>query len=173
MQGAESLYHIDVEEPPLCDVLRALEFMHADVPALDLARCSALTYARTAHFLDMRRLAEDVIARASEVLLAMDSPEPDPEEGAAVASDQRGRSSAHSSDECATTSTSTSLKSGEWDTKNSTTTRSSCRGSSSSRVRFHDERGVMSPWDAIAVLTLLGDPQQALQLVSLKKWYQR
>ena len=32
---------------------------------------------------------------------------------------------------------------------------------------------LLSPWDAIAALTLLGDPQEALALVSLKQWYQR
>ena len=51
VSGTETHYHIDIEQPPECDVLKALQFMHADTPLLDLEHCSALCYAHTAHFL--------------------------------------------------------------------------------------------------------------------------
>lgn len=141
VSGTDTHYHIDIEEPPECDVLKALQFMHADVPALDLSHCTALSYAHTAHFLDMRRLGDEVVACASAVLHTM-------------------------------ATTSPLLSPG--------TDKNCSRSSSGDDGDVGDSSPAdpplppqISPWDAIAALTLLGDPQHALGRVNLQEWYQR
>jgi hypothetical protein len=169
VSGTDSHYHIDVEEPPNCDVLKALQFMHADVPALDLQHCSALRYAHTAHFLDMRRLSEEVVECAAAVIRSMAASvrEKDSDEDAPHGSDS---ASIAASKEDSRTGSSSNTSCGTSVSDFTTTTRSNSRISGDSGLV---PPRLMSPWDAIAVLTLLGDSQQALPLVSLKLWYQR
>ena len=150
--------------------------MHADVPRLNLALCSVLRYAHTAHFLHMRRLAEEVVGCASGVLRDM----------AAAASLSSVSSSEPRSQHDTDTDTDTEL---ETDAETEAELELSsgqhrgvdqdhsggAGGGSGGSGGGGSGGGVapLSPWDAIAALTLLGDPQQVLSLVSLKQWYTR
>jgi hypothetical protein len=159
VSGADTHYHIDIEEPPECDVLQALRFMHADVPALDLPHCSALRYAHTAHFLDMRRLGQEVIGCASEVIRAMAAPAPPP----ASARGSSGPGLPLQANQAGCQPPSTSSSDSDSDSKSKADRGGGGGGGG----------GALSPWDAIAALTLLGDPQKVLALVSLRHWYER
>lgn len=156
VSGADTHYHIEVEEPPNCNVLKALEFMHADVPSLELEKCSALAYANTAHFLDMRRLSEEVISCASSVIRTVGF------EGDAINNYPQGTS----------TEGNKVSQRGDGDSR-SPTCNSTTPSNDRCRTRNNKVKRLVSPWDAIAALTLLGDPQKVLELVDLKSWYQR
>ncbi len=119
-------YHIDIEEPPQCNVLKALEFMHSDSLTLDFHQCAALTYAHTAHFLHMSRLRSEVVKSAAFLIRTLARE--------AVASRPSAESAGALSD---------------------------------------TDRPFLTAWDAIAVLTLLGDPENTLAAVSLTDWYLR
>ena len=121
--------------------MKALQFIHADAPILDLEQCSALSYAQTAHFLDIKRLQHEVIICASNVIHGMSNQEDDAigkkNESKPCLQDNEGNKPSKENNPCDAAD------------------------------------GCISPWDAIAVLTLLGDPQQALPLVNLRQWYKR
>ena len=123
-------------------MLKALEYMHSDIPRLEVETCSVLRYARTAHFLDMKQLGDNAVSCATAVLYRMAADEVEPVTAC--------EPSTHDNPE--------QMKCGHSHQPSDNTM--------SNEVR-------MSPWDAIAVLTLLGDPQQALRLVNLKQWYKR
>jgi hypothetical protein len=157
VSGADTYYHVDIEEPPQCDVLAALHFMHSDQPHLDLQQCSALCYAHTAHFLHMDRLAQEVITCASLVIRRMSTAASSSPQLPSADQDQKQDyvNAAHHS------------------TPPPSHSRSSSDSGSSGGVGSSSDIASLTPWDAIAVLTLLGDPEHVLATVSLKQWYTR